>query len=121
MPDLRNWFPLSFIVSATFLGSALAEQQPKASPAPRPEPALSQEGIQHAVYTDALTVPGQVRTITIPAWAQPKQAYEIAVVKSTGDRADAVAFVRKVMSKSGQALLKKAGFLPPPPGTTYGG
>jgi molybdate transport system substrate-binding protein len=71
--------------------------------------------------TDALTVPGQVKTIAIPAWAQPKQAYEIAVVKSTGDRADAVAFIKKVMSKSGQALLKKAGFLPPPPGTTYKG
>ena len=74
-----------------------------------------------AYVTDALTVPGKVRTITIPAWAQPKQSYEIAVIKSTSNRAAAVAFIKEVLGKRGQALLKQAGFLPPPPGTTYGG
>ena len=64
--------------------------------------------------TDALTVPGKVRTITIPAWAQPKQSYEIAVLKSTSNRSAAVLFVNKVMSKRGQTVLRKAGFLAPP-------
>ncbi len=71
--------------------------------------------------TDALTVPGQVQTIQIPAWAQPKQSYEIAVVKGTSKRAGAVAFIKAVLSKRGQALMRKAGFLPPPAGTTYKG
>jgi molybdate transport system substrate-binding protein len=64
--------------------------------------------------TDALTVPGKVKTITIPAWAQPRQSYEIAVLKSTSNRSAAILFVNKVMSKRGQNVLRKAGFLAPP-------
>jgi molybdate transport system substrate-binding protein len=64
--------------------------------------------------TDALTVPGKVKTITIPAWAQPKQSYEIAVLRSTSNRSAALLFVNKVMSKRGQTVLRKAGFLAPP-------
>jgi molybdate transport system substrate-binding protein len=71
--------------------------------------------------TDALTAAGKVNTIAIPAWAQPKQSYEIAIVKGTPNRADAVAFIKKVLSKTGQALMKKAGFVPPLAGTTYTG
>jgi molybdate transport system substrate-binding protein len=64
--------------------------------------------------TDALTVPGQVKTIAVPARAQPMQSYEIAIVKATGKHAAAAAFVKKVLGRAGQTLLRKAGFLPPP-------
>ena len=60
--------------------------------------------------TDAKTVTGKVTVIKLPAWAQPPVRYGIAVVKSTQDRADAVAFVNKVLAKAGQARLRAAGF-----------
>lgn len=66
-----------------------------------------------AYVTDAKTAPGKVRTIAVPAWAQPKQAYEIAIVRRTSNRAAAAAFIGKVLSNAGQATLRRAGFLPP--------
>jgi molybdate transport system substrate-binding protein len=60
--------------------------------------------------TDAKTVAGKVTVIRLPAWGQPPVRYGIAVVKSTQDRADAVAFINKVLSKAGQAKLRAAGF-----------
>ena len=60
--------------------------------------------------TDAKTVASKVHVIRLPAWAQPPVRYEIAVVKSTGNRAAAVAFVNRVLSKAGQAKLRAAGF-----------
>jgi molybdate transport system substrate-binding protein len=60
--------------------------------------------------TDARTVAGKVTVIRLPAWAQPPVRYGIAVVKSTQDRANAVAFINEVLSKAGQAKLRAAGF-----------
>jgi len=60
--------------------------------------------------TDARTVAGKVTVIKLPAWAQPPVRYGIAVVKTTQDRASAVAFINKVLSKAGQAKLQAAGF-----------
>ncbi len=60
--------------------------------------------------TDAKTVAGKVTVIRLPAWAQPPVRYGIAVIKSTQNRADAVAFINKVLSKAGQAKLRAAGF-----------
>jgi len=77
--------------------------------------ALGEADAGFVYRTDGLTVPGKVKTITIPAWAQPRQSYEIAVLKSTSNRSAAVSFVNKVMSKRGQIVLRKAGFLAPPP------
>ena len=62
--------------------------------------------------TDARTVPGRVTVIRVPAWAQPKVQYGMCVVASSGDKADAEAFVAKVLSTPGQAKLVAAGFLP---------
>jgi len=63
------------------------------------------------VYTtDAKTVAGKVNVIKLPAWAQPPVRYGIAVVKSTQNRSDAVAFINKVLAKAGQAKLRAAGF-----------
>jgi molybdate transport system substrate-binding protein len=60
--------------------------------------------------TDAKTVAGKVKTIFLPGWAQPHVKYEIAVLKSSSNQPAAAAFIAKVLSKSGQKLLKAAGF-----------
>jgi molybdate transport system substrate-binding protein len=60
--------------------------------------------------TDAHTMSGKVAVIRLPAWAQPPVRYGVAVVKSTKNRAAAVAFVNKLLAKAGQAKLRAAGF-----------
>ena len=72
--------------------------------------ALGEADAGFVYLTDASTVADKVNVIRLPAWAQPPVRYEIAVVKSTGNRAAAVAFVNKVLSKAGQAKLRAAGF-----------
>jgi molybdate transport system substrate-binding protein len=72
--------------------------------------ALGEADAGFVYITDARTVPTQVNVITLPAWAQPPVRYGIAVIKSTSSRADAVAFINKVLSKAGQARLRAAGF-----------
>jgi molybdate transport system substrate-binding protein len=84
--------------------------------------ALGEADAGFVYVTDAKTVSDKVTVIKIPAWAQPPVRYGIAVVKSTQDRADAVAFVNKVLSKAGQAKLRAAGFGAVKNGvTTYAG
>ena len=67
--------------------------------------------------TDARTVADKVKLIPLPVWAQPPVRYRIAVVKSTKNRADAVAFIKRLTSKAGRKLLVDNGFgvpkLPP--------
>jgi molybdate transport system substrate-binding protein len=62
--------------------------------------------------TDAKTVPGQVKVIKIPAWAQPKVQYGICVVTASTHKTAAQAFIKHVLSKQGQAKLLAYGFLP---------
>ena len=62
--------------------------------------------------TDARVDTARLRVLRVPAWAQPKVQYGICIVAGSDHRADAQAFVRKVLSKSGQARLRGAGFLP---------
>ncbi len=62
--------------------------------------------------TDARTAPNQVTVIDIPAWAQPKVVYAMGVVSKSPNQAAAQAFVDRVLSKAGQAILEKYGFLP---------
>ncbi len=62
--------------------------------------------------TDAKTVPGQVKVIKIPAWAQPKVQYGICVVSASTHKTAARAFIKLVLSKKGQATLLAYGFLP---------
>ena len=72
--------------------------------------ALGEADAGFVYLTDAKTVAGKVKIIGLPAWAQPPVRYEIAVVRSTGNRAAAVAFINKVLSKAGQTKLRAAGF-----------
>ena len=67
--------------------------------------ALGEADAGFVYSTDAKTVPGQVKVIKVPAWAQPKVQYGICVVQSSPNKADAQAFVNKVLSKAGQAKL----------------
>jgi ABC-type Fe3+ transport system substrate-binding protein len=50
--------------------------------------------------------------ITVPAWAQPKVTYAMAVVTDSPNQAAAAAFIKEVLSKAGQAKLESFGFLP---------
>jgi molybdate transport system substrate-binding protein len=74
--------------------------------------ALGQADAGFVYSTDAQTVPGRVSVIKLPAWAQPKITYAMAVVAGSANRSAAQAFVKKVLGKAGQAQLRKYGFLP---------
>jgi len=74
--------------------------------------ALGQVDAGFVYSTDAQTVPGQVTVIKVPAWAQPKVTYAMAVVTHSPNQAGAQAFIQEVLSKAGQAKLLSFGFLP---------
>jgi molybdate transport system substrate-binding protein len=76
--------------------------------------ALGEADAGFVYSTDAKTVPGKVTALKIPAWAQPKVAYEMAVVASSSNKAAAQRFIDEVLGKAGQKKLLAAGFLPIP-------
>jgi molybdate transport system substrate-binding protein len=76
--------------------------------------ALGQADAGFVYATDARPVADQVTVIRIPAWAQPRIRYEIAVVSKSGNRAAAQAWIRTLLSAKGQNALRAAGFLPIP-------
>ena len=49
--------------------------------------------------------------IRIPAWAQPRVRYEIAVVSKSANKAAAQAWIKGCSPSKGQTALKNAGFL----------
>jgi len=73
--------------------------------------ALGQADSGFVYSTDAKTVPGKVKVIRLPASAQPKVAYSIAVVTRSPNQAAAKAFVKRVTGKAGRAQLARFGFL----------
>ena len=74
--------------------------------------ALDEADAGFVYSTDAKTVPHKIDVIKIPAWAQPKVQYGICVVSSSSHKPDAKAFVKRVLSKTGQRKLHRFGFLP---------
>ncbi len=76
--------------------------------------ALGQADAGFVYVTDARPVSDQVEVIRIPAWAQPRVRYEIAVVSKSQNKAAAQAWVKLVLSAKGQKALLGAGFLPLP-------
>jgi molybdate transport system substrate-binding protein len=76
--------------------------------------ALGQGDAGFVYATDVKPVANDVTAIQIPAWAQPKVRYEIAVVSSSPNKAAARAWVKGILGPKGQAALKAAGFLPIP-------
>jgi molybdate transport system substrate-binding protein len=76
--------------------------------------ALGQADAGFVYVTDARSVADQVTVIDIPAWAQPRVRYEIAVVSSSSNKSAARAWIKGILSAKGQAALRRAGFLPLP-------
>ena len=76
--------------------------------------ALGEADAGFVYSTDAKTVPGKVTVIKVPAWAQPKVTYEMAIVSSSPNKAAAQQFINEVLSKAGQKKMLAAGFLPIP-------
>ncbi len=76
--------------------------------------ALGQADAGFVYVTDARPVSDQVTVVRIPAWAQPRVRYEIAVVSRSANKAAAQAWIRTLLAARGQNALKAAGFLPLP-------
>jgi molybdate transport system substrate-binding protein len=74
--------------------------------------ALGQADAGFVYATDARPVADRVAAIRIPAWAQPRIRYEIAVVSRSPNRAAAQAWIRGLLSPRGQGALREAGLLP---------
>jgi molybdate transport system substrate-binding protein len=79
--------------------------------------ALGEADAGFVYSSDVKPVQGKVLVFRLPAAASPTAVYELAIVKSTKHHAAAAAFVRRVLSKRGQALLHAAGFGPIPRGS----
>ena len=60
--------------------------------------------------TDARSAAGKLRTVSIPAVAQPTVQYEIAVVRSSRHRLAARGFVGLVLGPDGRRVLAGSGF-----------
>jgi len=76
--------------------------------------ALGQADAGFVYVTDARAVSDQVTVVRIPAWAQPRVRYEIAIVARSGNKVAARAWVKRILAVKGQAVLRNAGFLPLP-------
>jgi molybdate transport system substrate-binding protein len=72
---------------------------------------LGQADAGFVYATDARAVPGEVKVIKVPAWAQPKVTYSMAVVSRSPNQAAAQAFIKRVLSKAGQAKMLAFGFV----------
>ena len=72
--------------------------------------ALGEADAGFVYATDAGAAAAQVAQLKIPAWAQPRVRYELAIVRTTRHLAEARRFVQRVLSKAGRAKLKAAGF-----------
>lgn len=104
------------VLNRMALGSALSKvvSQESDVKAVTGKVALGQADAGFVYVTDARAVSDQVTVIKIPAWAQPRVRYEIAVVTRSGNKAAARAWIKRVLSAKGQGALKNAGFLPLP-------
>ena len=72
--------------------------------------ALGEADAGFVYVTDARPVSDQVTVVRIPAWAQPRVRYEIAVVSRSPNKAAARAWIDMLLSTRGQTALRNAGF-----------
>ncbi len=73
--------------------------------------ALGQGDAGFVYVTDARPVSDDVTVIRIPAWAQPRVRYEIAVVSRSSNQAAAQRWIRTLLGAKGQNALRNAGFI----------
>jgi molybdate transport system substrate-binding protein len=64
--------------------------------------------------TDAKTVAGQVRAISLPPRLQPDVVYAAAVLSAGGDPRQARRYLQGLLHGPGARDLREAGYLPPP-------
>ena len=74
--------------------------------------ALGQVDAGFVYLSDYVIDPTHLTLIKVPAWAQPKITYAMAIVTKSPNQAAAQAWVDKVLSPAGQAIFVKDGFLP---------
>jgi len=74
--------------------------------------ALGQVDAGFVYRSDYVIDPTHLKLIKVPAWAQPKITYALAIVTKSPNQAAAQAWVRRVLSRAGQAIFVKDGFLP---------
>jgi molybdate transport system substrate-binding protein len=74
--------------------------------------ALGQVDAGFVYVSDYVIDPGHLTLIKVPAWAQPKITYAMAIVTKSPNQAEAKAWMDKVLSPAGQAIFVKSGFLP---------
>jgi molybdate transport system substrate-binding protein len=74
--------------------------------------ALGQVDAGFVYLSDYVIDPTHLTLIKVPAWAQPKITYSIAIVAKSPNHAAAQAWIDKVLSPAGQAVFVKNGFLP---------
>jgi molybdate transport system substrate-binding protein len=74
--------------------------------------ALGEADAGFVYSTDAKTVPGKVKVIKVPAWAQPKVQYGACVVTASHNQAAAQTFVSNLIKAPAQKQLLAYGFLP---------
>ncbi len=74
--------------------------------------ALGQVDAGFVYLSDYVIDPGELTLVKVPAWAQPKITYALAIVTKSPNQAAAQAWIDKVLSPAGQALFVKSGFLP---------
>jgi molybdate transport system substrate-binding protein len=74
--------------------------------------ALGQVDAGFVYLSDFVIDPTHLELVKVPAWAQPKITYAMAIVAKTQNHAAAQAWIDKVLSPAGQAIFVKDGFLP---------
>jgi molybdate transport system substrate-binding protein len=97
---LRNAVSANFVSQETDVRTVLSKVQ------------LGQADAGFVYSTDAKTVPNDVSVVKVPAWAQPKIAYAMAIVSKSPNKQAAQTFIDQVLSQQGQATMLKYGFLP---------
>ena len=74
--------------------------------------ALGQVDAGFVYLSDYVINPTALTLVKVPAWAQPKITYAMAIVTKSPNQAAAQAWMAKVLSPAGQAIFVKDGFLP---------
>jgi len=72
--------------------------------------ALGEADAGFVYRTDVRAAAGRLWAISLPAWAKPAVRYEVAVVRSSRNRAAARGFVRALEGVRARRLLRAAGF-----------
>src|ERR1700683_3022634 len=67
--------------------------------------ALGQVDAGFVYLSDYVTDPSHLTLITVPAWAQPKITYALAIVKNSPNQSADQAFVNELLSPSGQSFF----------------